>query len=58
MQIDPRPSYMQRKCPIHDEKSAGLQYGIELWDHEVKYEIKDKSFFILEVYLLPINKGT
>lgn len=49
LEIDPRPAYMQRKCPIQSSKSEGRKYGIEIWGHEVKYEIADGGLLVASV---------
>lgn len=53
IEIDPRPAYMQRKCPISSQNSQGLKYGIEIWDHEVKYEVRNQGFLITAIYNVP-----
>ena len=49
LELDPRPAFQKRQLPVTATESAGLKFGIEILDTEIKYEIRDGSFLITSV---------
>lgn len=46
LELDPRPAYQKRQLPASVAANDGLKFGIEISEHEVKYEIRAGGFRI------------
>lgn len=56
LELDPRPAFQQRQRPVADHQSAGMRYGFDLVGKEVKYEIREGGFLVIEIQLLGSQK--
>ena len=51
--LDPRPAFQQRNLPLDHAEAQGCLFGIKLLDYDVKYEIRDQKFLVLDVVDVP-----
>ncbi len=49
LELDPRPAFQKRSMPTSSPESEGTQYGFRLFDFDVKWEIRDSSFHIVDI---------
>ncbi len=49
VELDPRPAFQKRKTPVGCLESVGLRFGIDILNYDVKYELSENGFIILEV---------
>lgn len=49
VELDPRPAFQKRKTPVGEAHSIGLRFGIDILDYDVKYELSENGFIILEI---------
>ncbi len=49
LELDPRPASQKRKMPPEDETSKGLRFAFTLFDIDVKWEIRDGVFAVLDL---------
>lgn len=49
LELDPRPAFQQRKLPRTAPESQGTQYGFRLFDFDVKWQIADQVFYVIDL---------
>jgi tRNA-Thr(GGU) m(6)t(6)A37 methyltransferase TsaA len=49
LELDPRPASQKRKMPPREEGSKGLRFAFTLFDFDVKWEIRDHAFAVLDL---------
>lgn len=49
LSLDPRPAFQQRRMPPERVEAQGARYGFRLFDYDVKWEIRDGRFHVLDV---------
>lgn len=49
LSLDPRPAFLQRRAPAHSAEAQGSRHGFRLFDLDVKWEIRDGRFGVLDV---------
>jgi tRNA-Thr(GGU) m(6)t(6)A37 methyltransferase TsaA len=49
LEIDPRPAFQKRRMPADSVEAQGTRYGFRLLDFDVKWEIRDGGFIVLDV---------
>jgi tRNA-Thr(GGU) m(6)t(6)A37 methyltransferase TsaA len=49
LELDPRPAFQKRRMPPDDPRTQGTRYGFRLLDYDVKWEIRDGRFVVLDV---------
>ena len=49
LELDPRPAFQQRRLPANQPLAQGTCYGFKLFDFDVKWEIRDQKFIVLDV---------
>lgn len=49
LELDPRPAFQKRRMPADHPKAQGARYGFSLLDYDVKWEIRDGKFHVLDV---------
>jgi tRNA-Thr(GGU) m(6)t(6)A37 methyltransferase TsaA len=49
LELDPRPASQKRKMPPKDVESIGLRFAFTLFDFDVKWEIRDGKFAVLDL---------
>ncbi|MGK5085078.1 tRNA (N6-threonylcarbamoyladenosine(37)-N6)-methyltransferase TrmO [Bdellovibrionota bacterium FG-1] len=49
LSLDPRPAFQQRRMPPGLPEAQGTRYGFRLFDYDVKWEIQDGRFRVLDV---------
>ncbi len=47
--LDPRPAFQSRRMPASSREAQGSRYGFALYDFDVKWEIRDGKFVVLEI---------
>ena len=47
--LDPRPSFQKRRMPPTSPEAQGTRYGFRLLDFDVKWEIRDGKFHVLDI---------
>ena len=47
--LDPRPAFQKRKFPIGSKESLGLRFGAQILDFDVRWIIREDSFYIEEI---------
>jgi len=55
LEIDPRPAFQKRRMPPGHASAEGTRYGFALLDFDVKWEIKEGHFRVLDI---PLPKKT
>jgi tRNA-Thr(GGU) m(6)t(6)A37 methyltransferase TsaA len=53
LSLDPRPAFQQRQRPAQSLQSRGMQYGFRVFDVDVKWEIRNGTFAVLD--LVPMS---
>lgn len=53
LSLDPRPAFQKRQLAPSDPASHGTRYGFKLFDFDVKWEIRDGRFVVLDLQDLP-----
>jgi tRNA-Thr(GGU) m(6)t(6)A37 methyltransferase TsaA len=53
LELDPRPAFQQRNLPLHLPEAQGCLFGIKLLGYDVKYEIRNQKFLVLDVVDVP-----
>ena len=53
LELDPRPAFQKRKMPAWSSEAQGTRYGFRLFEFDVKWEIRDGRFIVLDVVDLP-----
>jgi tRNA-Thr(GGU) m(6)t(6)A37 methyltransferase TsaA len=51
--LDPRPAFQQRRMPPDSPAAQGTRFGFRLLDYDVKWEIRDGCFVVLDVVDFP-----
>lgn len=51
--LDPRPAFQKRRMPPSSPEAQGTRYGFALHEFDVRWEIRDGRFHVLEVVDLP-----
>lgn len=49
LELDPRPAFQQRRFPVTNPEAWGSRYGFELLGRDVRYEIRESGFRVLEI---------
>ncbi len=49
IELDPRPASQRKKFPVDAEHSQGTRFGAQILEWDVRWEIKDRIFYIFEV---------
>lgn len=49
LSLDPRPAFQQRRMPADLAEAQGTRYGFRLFDYDVKWEIREGRFDVLDV---------
>lgn len=49
LELDPRPAFQKRQVPLESEKSWGTRYGIDVLEHDVKYELQESGILVYQV---------
>ena len=49
LSLDPRPAFQKRQLPASEATAQGTRYGFRLFDFDVKWEIRDGKFFVLDL---------
>lgn len=49
LELDPRPAFQKRQTPLESEKSWGTRYGIDVLEHDVKYELQESGIFVYQI---------
>jgi tRNA-Thr(GGU) m(6)t(6)A37 methyltransferase TsaA len=49
LELDPRPASQKRKMPPREKDSEGLRFAFTLFDFDVKWEIRDGKFYVLDL---------
>lgn len=49
LEIDPRPAFQKRRMPAGSPEAQGTRYGFKLHDFDVKWEIRNGSFWVLDL---------
>jgi tRNA-Thr(GGU) m(6)t(6)A37 methyltransferase TsaA len=49
LSLDPRPAFQQRRMPPDSPEAQGTRFGFRLFDYDVKWEIRDGKFRVLDV---------
>jgi tRNA-Thr(GGU) m(6)t(6)A37 methyltransferase TsaA len=49
LELDPRPAFQQRNLPRESPSAQGTRFGFKLFDYDVKWEIRDAKFIVLDV---------
>jgi len=49
LELDPRPASQKRKMPPNEDESIGLRFAFTLFDFDVKWEIRDGKFAVLDL---------
>lgn len=47
--LDPRPAFQKRRMPPERPEAQGTRYGFKLFEFDVKWEIRDGKFHVLDV---------
>ncbi len=58
VELDPRPAFQKRRMPPDAPNAQGTQYGFKLFDFDVKWEIQEGRFRILDLVDLPAKPST
>lgn len=53
LELDPRPAFQKRRMPSSSPEAQGTRYGFRLFEFDVKWEIRDGKFVVLDVINLP-----
>ena len=53
LELDPRPAFQKRQMSSQNPKAHGTRYGFKLFDFDVKWEIRDGKFWVLDLVNLP-----
>ena len=49
IEIDPRPAHQKRNLAPHDPQTWGKSFGINILNYDVKYQIQESEFHIVEL---------
>jgi tRNA-Thr(GGU) m(6)t(6)A37 methyltransferase TsaA len=49
LELDPRPAFQKRNLPSESPEAEGTCYGFRLFDFDVKWQIKQQVFIVLDV---------
>ncbi len=49
LELDPRPASQKRKMPAREDDSKGLRFAFTLFDFDVKWEIREGTFAVLDL---------
>lgn len=49
LELDPRPASQKRKMPPKEADSKGLRFAFTLFDFDVKWEIRENTFAVLDL---------
>lgn len=49
LELDPRPAFQKRKNPPTDPATWKTRYGFAVLDYDVKYEIREDGFWVLQI---------
>ena len=49
LELDPRPAFQKRRMPPDLPEAQGTRYGFNLFEFDVKWEIRDGKFLVLDV---------
>lgn len=49
LELDPRPASLKRKIPASNTDSTGLRFAFTLFDFDVKWEIRNGTFAVLDL---------
>lgn len=52
LELDPRPAFQKRKNPPGDPQTWQSQYGFAVLDYDVKYEMRENGFWVLNIHAL------
>ncbi len=53
LELDPRPAFQKRRMPPESPEAQGARFGFNLLEFDVRWEIRDGKFIVLE--LAPIS---
>jgi tRNA (adenine37-N6)-methyltransferase len=56
--LDPRPAFQKRKYPVGKPESIGRKFGAQVLDFDVRWVIRETSFFIEEIIPFVSGKKT
>ncbi|MBC7692005.1 MAG: tRNA (N6-threonylcarbamoyladenosine(37)-N6)-methyltransferase TrmO [Methylotenera sp.] len=49
LELDPRPAFQKRRMPPESPEAEGTKYGFKLFDYDVKWQISEGRFHVLDV---------
>lgn len=49
LSLDPRPAFQKRRMPPTSPEAQGTRYGFALHEFDVKWEIRNGSFYVLDI---------
>jgi tRNA-Thr(GGU) m(6)t(6)A37 methyltransferase TsaA len=49
LELDPRPAFQKRRMPPDLPEAQGTRYGFNLFEFDVKWEIRDGKFLVLNI---------
>lgn len=49
LELDPRPAFQKRQLPPGSTQAEGTRYGFRILDFDVKWEIRESRYFVLDV---------
>lgn len=49
LSLDPRPAFQKRRFPPESQESQGKRYGFLLLDFDIRWQIQDHHFIVIEV---------
>jgi tRNA-Thr(GGU) m(6)t(6)A37 methyltransferase TsaA len=55
LSLDPRPAFQKRRMPATAPEAQGTRYGFRLFEYDVKWEIRDGKFVVLDVVDFPLT---
>ena len=49
LELDPRPAFKKRQAPVSDPQHWGSRYGFEVQGRDVKYELQEGYFLVVDI---------
>ena len=49
LELDPRPAAQKRRLSVDKKESQGTRYGFNLFTYDVKWEIRDGKFIVVDI---------
>jgi tRNA-Thr(GGU) m(6)t(6)A37 methyltransferase TsaA len=51
VELDPRPAFQKTRMPPADDDSNGTRFGFRLFEFDIKWEIRENGFCVLDVII-------